>query len=177
MDENAVVQVLLRERRRLTAAVTAVLRDVHAADDVFQQVVLDALKSRDQFREPDHLVAWALRAARHRAVDLLRVRRASVLDDAALAALEEHWASLPAGEVPARVEALERCLDRLPQHNREVLRLRYEEGLRCAEVAARLRRTAEAVYQSLSRLHRALRDCIEHELSRAERLPARKAVP
>jgi RNA polymerase sigma-70 factor (ECF subfamily) len=175
LDANAVVQLLLRERVRLTAAAVAVLRDVHTADDVFQQIVLAALGHPDHFRDPDHLLAWSLRAARHRAVDAARRRRVQVLDADVLDALEAHWADTPAADPPARVEALQHCLGRLPAAGREVLRLRYEGGLSCGEVAGRLRRSVDAVYQTLSRLHRRLRECVEEQLNRPATRPEEAA--
>jgi RNA polymerase sigma-70 factor (ECF subfamily) len=160
---NAVVQVLLRERVRVTAVAAAVARDIPGADDVFQQVVLDALESNEKFRDADHLIAWALRAARHRAIDAARKRHAVLFDEATLDLLESAWDG-PAGETAARVEALGRCMDKLPAPSRELLRLRYEDGLACGRVADRLGRSVDAVYQTLSRVHRQLRACIEREL-------------
>jgi RNA polymerase sigma-70 factor, ECF subfamily len=164
LDQNTVVQVLLRERIRISASVLSILRDVHAADDVFQQVVLQGLQCREQFREPEHVLAWGLRVARHRAIDILKKRGAECLDDAVLELLEHQWDAVPAGELDARVEALHRCMDKLPEPSRRLLRLRYEEGLRCTTVAGRLGRSLDAVYQSLSRIHRQLRQCVEREV-------------
>lgn len=164
LDAAGVVQTLLRDRVRLTAVAASILRDAHDADDVFQQVVLAALRATELFREPEHLLAWALRATRHRAIDAARRRRVHILDEGALDALESHWASLSEDDAPDRVEALRRCLAGLPDAAREVLRLRYEQGLGCPDIAARLRRTVDAVYQTLSRLHKRLRECIESRL-------------
>ncbi|MBY0513593.1 MAG: hypothetical protein K2P78_06740, partial [Gemmataceae bacterium] len=88
LETDTVVQVLLQERRRVTAFAAAVVRDVHAADDIFQQVVLTALEGRARFRDADHLLAWSLRAARHRAVDQVRGRRPQPLPDDVLDLLE-----------------------------------------------------------------------------------------
>jgi RNA polymerase sigma-70 factor, ECF subfamily len=76
-----IVQVLLRERLRVTALATAIVRDAHTADDIFQQVVLSALEAKSQFREVNHVLAWALRAARHRALDLARDQHLCPLPD------------------------------------------------------------------------------------------------
>jgi RNA polymerase sigma-70 factor (ECF subfamily) len=168
LDQNTVVQVLLRERVRISASVLGILRDVHAADDVFQQVVLQALQSLDQFREPDHVMAWALRAARHRAIDLLHKRSAARLDDAVLDLLEDQWAAVAADGLSPRVEALQGCLEKLPPPARRLLRLRYENGLRCGAVAERLGRSVDAIYQNLSRIHRQLRQCVERQLKGAD---------
>ena len=166
MEPDAVVQLLLRERIRVIAAATAIVRDVHAADDLFQQVVLAALEDRSQFKNAGHLRAWALRAARHRAIDLARKKQMRPLSTEVLDQFEADWGD-PAGVGnPEQVEALRRCVGRLGAPARDLLHMKYFEGLTAPTIAGRLRRTADAVYQSLSRLHRALRDCVEREMAR-----------
>ena len=168
MDRDAIVQILLRERVRLTACAAAVARDVHAADDIYQQVVLAALQHADQLQDARHVLAWALRAARHRAIDLAHRRRLVALPDEVLDLMEADWADPDPGAWSDRAEALHRCLGRVADPAREVLRLRYAEGLSAVAIAGKLRRTADAVYQMLSRTHRALRKCVERELSHVD---------
>jgi RNA polymerase sigma-70 factor (ECF subfamily) len=145
---------------------------------VFQQIVLTALEAPDRFHDPDHAVAWAVRVAHYRALDHARRANLTTLDPDALEALEEHWAALPADDPADRVEALRRCVGRLPEHAREVLRLRYEQGLCCTALAGRLGRSVEAVYQTLSRLHRRLRACVEKQAARElDDAPKRETVP
>ena len=173
---DAVVQVLLRERLRIAAVAAAVVRDAHAADDIFQQVVLAALEHREAFREPGHVLAWAIRAARHRAIDLARRQRLRYLPDEVLDLLESEWVG-PAGPAsPDLAEALHDCLDRMAPPTRELLRMKYHDGLPVSAIAGRLCRTADAVYQALSRAHRALRECVERKVNlrgstAGERLP------
>lgn len=165
LEPDAVVQLLLKERLRLVAAATAIVRDVHAADDLFQQVVLAALEHRDQFTGTGHLLPWSMRAIRHRAIDLTRKKQLRSLSTEVLDLIEADWGD-PAGiGSPEQVEALRRCVNRLGPAARDLLHMKYSEGLTAARIAARLRRTADAVYQSLSRLHRSLRDCVERELT------------
>ncbi len=175
LEPDAVVQVLLRERLRVAAVAAAIVRDVHAADDVFQQVVLAALEDRGRFHDPDHVLAWAIRAARHRAIDLARRRRLRSLPDEVLDLFEARWAD-PAGVGWSdRVEALHRCVGRLAAPSRELLQMKYSDGLTTAAIAGKLRRTADAVYQSLSRIHHALRECVERELGPLENPTGRQA--
>lgn len=165
MKADEVVQVLLRWRLRVAGVAAAVARDVHAADDIFQQVVLAALEDRGQFRDGDHLLAWAVRAARHRAIDLSRRRKMISLPDEVLDLLETQWANPPVGSWPERMEALHRCVSRLGARARDLLQLKYAEGLAVSVIAKQMRRTPDAVYQALSRIHRALRECVAGELS------------
>jgi RNA polymerase sigma-70 factor, ECF subfamily len=163
LEPDTVVQLLLRERLRLVAAAVSVLRDVHAADDAFQQVVLAALEHRAEIRDGDHLLAWALRTIRHRAVDLARRRKIRPLPTHVLDLLEADWGD-PAGlESPDRIDALRRCIGKLGDHARELLQQKYFDGMSAVAIADRLHRTPDAVYQSLSRIHRALRACVEQE--------------
>ena len=62
-------------------------------------------------------------------------------------------------------EALRRCLEPLTPNNRELLRLRYFERRSCTEVAAIMGKKIETVYQALTRLHRALGECIKHRIA------------
>src|SRR5437764_4510207 len=174
LEMDTIVQALLKERRRVTAYAAAVVRDVHAADDIFQQVVLAALEVRARFRDCEHLLAWSLRAARHRAVDLVRGRRMRPLPDDVLDLLEGQWSDPAGAGWTDRGEALHGCLGRLGDDARELLHMRYADGMSAAAIAGKLSRTAAAVYQSLSRIHRSLRRCVERELAGSDRTPARE---
>jgi RNA polymerase sigma-70 factor (ECF subfamily) len=159
--EWTVAEVLLRERVRITAAARLVLHDPNSADDVFQQVVLLALQTPAEWADAGHLVAWAVRAARHRALNAARDRRGVVLDADVLDQLTAELEAVPSDVLRARTEALARCLDAVPADGRRVLRLRHADGLNCGAIATRLKRSVDAVYQQLSRIHRQLRRCVE----------------
>ena len=64
-----------------------------------------------------------------------------------------------------RSEALTRCLDELTDKARQIVRLRYVEGMRAIDIARQLNRQANAIYVALSRAYRALAECIERRLA------------
>lgn len=165
LEPDTVVQLLLRERLRIAASAALIVRDAHAADDVFQQVVLSALEHRTRIRDLDHLRAWALRTARHRAIDWARSRHLRPLPNEILDLLEADWGD-PAGVgCPDQMAALKRCLGKLPGSSRDLLQMKYANGLTAVAMADRLHRSTDAVYQHLSRLHRSLRACVEREMT------------
>jgi RNA polymerase sigma-70 factor, ECF subfamily len=166
LEPDTIVQVLLRIRLRLTATAAAVVRDTHAADDIFQAVVLSALEHSDLFHDPEYVLAWSLRAARHRAVDLARRRQIRTLPDDLLDLLEAK-SDDPAGQPwTDQVEALHRCMSKLTGSAKDLLAMRYGDGLSANAIAGKTCKSADAVYQHLCRVHRALRDCVERELTR-----------
>jgi RNA polymerase sigma-70 factor (ECF subfamily) len=178
LEADTVVAHLLRHRLRLVASAVAIVRNPHDADDVFQQVVLSALESRSHLRDAEHLLAWSLQTVRHRAIDTARRRCLGRLSDRVLELLAAEWGD-PAGGVPSdRVEALWGCLDKLTPAARTLMKQRYFDGLPVPLIADRMGRTPDAVYQLLSRTHRALRTCVEVETNGAggeveSRMPSR----
>jgi RNA polymerase sigma-70 factor, ECF subfamily len=166
MAPDELALVLLRERLRVTAVAGAIVRDIHTADDIFQQVVLRALEQPGQFNDDHHVLAWAMRAARHRALDAVGRARALSLPDDVLDLLEAEWGDPADPAWSDRVEALQRCVGQLAGPVRDLLRMKYRDGLTAPAIAGETRRTPEAVYQTLSRAHRSLRGCVERELLR-----------
>ena len=59
-------------------------------------------------------------------------------------------------------QCLARCIERLPAEHRKLLQLRYSDGLAIEAIARQVERTGEAVYRALSRIRRALHDCVTH---------------
>jgi DNA-directed RNA polymerase specialized sigma24 family protein len=106
-----------------------------------------------------------LRTTRHRSVDHARRKQLRSLSTEVQDLLEAEWGD-PAGVgSPENVEALKRCVGKLDAPARDLLQMKYSDGLTAAAIAARMRRSIDAVYQNLSRLHRALRACVERSLA------------
>ena len=59
MTEELLVKTLLDARPRLVAGAFAVVRDGHLAEDVFQEMLLRALRMRESFSDEGGLLAWA----------------------------------------------------------------------------------------------------------------------
>ena len=133
------------------------LGDHHDAEDVTERAFLAALAAIDRFRdEGSTFRAWLFRIAHNQLANALRGRgrrRTTPLD----AVAEPSGGGDPAAEVDRADEArrVRRALARLADDRRQVLVLRFVDGLTAAEIGAVLGRSAAAV-RVLQ--HRALRD-------------------
>src|SRR3954454_12872522 len=113
-----------------------VLRDRAAAEDVHQQVFTEIWRRGAQYDERrGSLATWALTIARSRAIDELRRRRPEPVDPADLP-------EPPATGPPPEDAALDRwrmahLLSRLPDEERELLRMRFYGELTQTEIAER----------------------------------------
>ena len=168
LDNAQILRVLMPWRTRLSAAAWLVTHDAHAAEDIFQSVVVKAISTNVAFEAEAALVSWAFIAMRHTAIDWQRRRsREEVgLEGSLLDRVDAEW--IERGPEGGRLAALRECLEGVPAESRRVLELRYADGLGCAEVAAAVGMGLDAVYKRLSRLHATLRQCVEGKLIEAE---------
>ena len=136
------------------------LGDHHDAEDVTERTFVAALAAVDRFRdEGASFRAWLFRIAHNELANALRSRQrhpAAPLESAA----EPAAGSDPAGLLAVAEEArgLWHALDQLPVDRRQVVILRFVDGLSAREIGAVLGRSEGAV-RVLQ--HRALRQLAE----------------
>jgi RNA polymerase sigma-70 factor (ECF subfamily) len=151
---------LFAQRTSIVAFVATVARDFHLAEDVFQEVCIKAIGRAAEFETEAHLLHWTRLSARNRAIDTLRRSHGEYhgLSPETLDILAADWPECPSRDLA--FEALERCLRKVTPNNRKLLRMRYFEEHSCSEVAQRMQRKIESVYQALARIHKTLGDCM-----------------
>ncbi len=163
LTEQDILQTLMKWRTRMSAAAWVVVRDAHAAEDIFQNVALKAMTREVSFETASALLSWAFITARREGIDWLRRHRrvSTCLDAEVLELLELEWQARPAHASGERIEALRDCLESVPEVSRRLLKLRYFDGYSCEEVADQMGLGLNAIYKRVSRLHESLKDCIE----------------
>lgn len=162
LTAEQITEHVLRERLSLTAYIGSITRNYHLAEDVFQEICVKVIGRTEEFDSPEHLLNWFRRSARNRAIDLIRAREGRFigLSPEALAILEEQWDrddEFTSGEAMA---VLSDCIEELTPRSREILRMRYHENRSGKDVAARLDRKVESIYQAIARIHKSLGDCV-----------------
>ncbi len=153
----------------IRAFIGSIVRGPHHPDDVFQeQGRLDALEGvLPRYDRSRSFAAWARGDCLHEINAAARdktKRLPIVLSPEAIQAVSSAFdrsEEMSSG----KAEALERCLDQLPEKSRQLLSLRYERSLKIEQIAHELQATLDAVYQSLSRLRTRLLDCVNRRLS------------
>jgi RNA polymerase sigma-70 factor (ECF subfamily) len=170
IDVKTVVQVLMQQRDRLFAYIWAIVGDLQLAEDTLQELSLLAVEKGPEVQDEARLVVWLRRAARLKALEMLRQRGRTplALGESVLDQLESHWVDQERHAEADVVRALEECLNQLTPNNRRILAMRYAEGKKTGDIAIALGRKLPTVYQSLVRVHRALRQCIEAKLKLLE---------
>lgn len=140
------------------------LRDRTLAEDILQQVFLEAYRDIDRFRGQSSLRTWLLRIASHRCHDAIRARnrRDRIVDPH-----EEVEGPDPATPIAQRLErselvaALEDCLTGLSDEVRMTVLLRFQSELTYDEMASAIGVRSDALQARVARALPALRRCLE----------------
>jgi RNA polymerase sigma-70 factor (ECF subfamily) len=150
------------------------LRDRELAEDVVQETFLAALKARDRFTGASSERTWLVAILKNKVVD--RIRKAGrerpaqdiAADDEITADLFErgYWRTRPRAwprEAESREfrEALDGCLQSLPDRLGLAFRLREADGLETEEICNILDVTATNLATLLYRARARLRRCLE----------------
>lgn len=156
-DEEALRVLLERYRRRTYAILARSVPSRADADDLFQELWLRVVRAADDFDPSLRFSSWVYRIAVNLVRDHLRRRAAArvVPGDGTVPDREDEGLA-PDAVVAGREEAraMAEAIARLPEGQREVLVLRYFEGLGEAEVANAVGIPPGTVK---SRLHHAVR--------------------
>jgi RNA polymerase sigma-70 factor (ECF subfamily) len=150
----------------IRAFIASLVRSSYDCDDIFQDVALTLWKEFPRYDRSRSFGAWARGIASMKLMqrwDKLK-RRPVVLSPEAIQAVASAFDRSEAG-ASRQAEALEHCLDQLPEKSRHLLELRYERSLKVEQIAAELEATLDAIYQSLSRIRARLQDCVNRRLS------------
>ena len=171
---DRVLKAALECRTELVAYARSLLGNYAAADDVLQEAMLVVVKKYEQFQEGTSMLAWCRSIVR---IEVLRAKRCHhrerslaerLLNDAINAAFDEFQTTRRHDEAESWREALRRCLERVPDRSRAVLRARFVDELSYQQIGERLGMTIEAVRKALFRLKQQVRSCVETNLRDAQ---------
>ena len=123
-DREAFEMIIRTHSRTLFAIAYGILQNREEAEDVAQDALVKAWKTRWRVRDPDKFPAWLAAIARHRAHDVFRKRRTVPLSEETIEAIEPG---------PTDTITLDRqlhsALAALPELHRTALTLRYFEEM------------------------------------------------
>jgi RNA polymerase sigma-70 factor (ECF subfamily) len=166
------VRLLLKSRPALIGYIRNLSGDRDLSEEVFQDIcvaVLEVFKESHEGRReaPTDLMAWARGAARNMLKKKFQQNRRLIFVECPelQESIETIYQRFDPPEkreaVLAHLENLNDCLRLFGEPQRELLRLRYVQGCRLAELAKTLKKSEDAVRMLVNRLRNKLADCLQ----------------
>jgi RNA polymerase sigma-70 factor (ECF subfamily) len=163
---EAFVSLIGQYQRQLNLFVASLVPHPTDVEDILQETNLVLWREFHRFVPGTNFLAWASTVAFHQVLAWRKRQQRDrlVFGEAFLTAVSTELTDA-ADRLDDRARALAGCVEWLPPHHRDLLRLRYAEGGTVEGIAARLGRTTEAVYRMLSRIRQALYECVTNTLA------------
>lgn len=165
-NQEQFLRLLMLNDRRIYAYILAFVPNASDADDIMQEASAVMWRKFSTFTPGMDFVAWALTIARYQILSYFKKKKSSRLrfrDSIADALEQEVVRVLP--EMDRRMGAMKKCIEKLPQVDRQILKLRYEKELTLENIGAHISRSTRATYYALVRIHRLLLQCIKQTLA------------
>lgn len=161
-DRNAISELIERHSRRVRDYIHMMVKDRDAAEDIFQETFVKAVRVIDEGRYADNgkFLSWVLRIAHNQVIDYFRARRQdrSVNETEAgydvLGSLRLSEGTVEDALVSEQIARDIRALvELLPAEQREVVMMRYFSNLSFKEIAEQ---TDVSINTALGRMRYAL---------------------
>lgn len=168
-DRDAFEMIIRTQSRALFAIAYGVLQNREEAEDVVQDTLVKAWKTRWRVRDPEKFPAWLGTIARHRAHDVARRRRGVPFPVEAAEPTEHPFEeAAQASKEKAMSEQVRAALATLPELHRAALTLRYFEAMDYAAIERTLGLTNGALRGILGRSMETLRHHLRPALATLE---------
>ncbi len=164
------ISLLTKHERVIRASICAVIRRPEDVDEIMQNVSLVAWRKFDTLTDADGFAKWACVIARYEILSFQRnkARDRFELDET----LIEKITAEAAAEIPTlnrRLYLLDGCLQKLPSERRALVMTAYESGNKTTDLAGKLGKTVDGLYQLLRRIRLELKECVDRELAQETR--------
>ena len=163
------VQLLAATQRRLYLLILALVHRADDAEEILGDTNLVLWTKFDEFQQGTDFWAWACQVARYEVFkfrDRQRFRGSwAPLSDEVLELVAE-TSVRATDELELRRTALEECLKKLRDHDRDLLDRRNLPGATVVTIAGELGRSVEGLYKVYQRIYRTLAECIDRAVAR-----------
>jgi len=162
---DEVMRHLIKCNSMLSGYLYALAEDWAIVEEAIQETAVYVCNHWADFTPGTNFAAWARTVARLRCLEIIgrEKRQHRIAGAMAPAVGEGAWDE--GGERSAdRKRALTECLQKLPRQYTPLLAMKYRQGLDGPAIAGALNKSIEAVYMTLSRVRRLLKECIEKRL-------------
>jgi RNA polymerase sigma-70 factor (ECF subfamily) len=162
-EEQFIYLMSTHQRKIYSYVLTAVGRQT-IAEEIMQQTFLMMWRNFSRFEEGTNFSAWGKEIAKYEIFNYRKKKAKELfLDHESLnrvleAAQEVEKAS------DQRIKALDGCLKKLTEKNRNLIQYRYNEGLACTVIAEKTNFPVSTIYKTLARVHSSLQECIQRTL-------------
>jgi RNA polymerase sigma-70 factor (ECF subfamily) len=170
LDHAEYIRLLMNNQVRISTYIQSLVQNFQDAEDLFQETAAIAWEKFDEYEPGSNFTSWAITIARYRIMYYWQKNKKSIVrySDAAVKSIEEYLSTATEG-ASNNQSYLEDCMQKLPQQDVRLIRMRYSRKITTKAMAEELGRSLQGLYGTLSRIHLVLAECIHRHRITEER--------
>jgi RNA polymerase sigma-70 factor (family 1) len=164
MEANEFKIRVLPLGQKLHRFASSIIKDVHEAEDIVQEIFLKLWKLKDKLEQIENIDAFAFRMTRNLCLDRIKTKKPQLYDDPVEAGFGEEVAHAPDPEdqviMQDAISQVHSAMDRLPEQQKTIMHLRDIEGYEYEEIADMLEMEVNNIRVTVSRARKTIRESI-----------------
>ncbi len=164
MTQNELLNTLISLQPVMQLTAEKLLPTAADAEDTVQETVIELWERRDQLQHVLNLEGYAMQAVKNRCISFLRKHHdiATPNLEEALSNLSDEDLNAEAALIEEQAAQLDHMMERLPEVQREAVKMKYIDNLNHNEMQHQLGMSSANVYTTLSRALDNLRKMTNH---------------
>ncbi|MBN1471489.1 MAG: sigma-70 family RNA polymerase sigma factor [Syntrophaceae bacterium] len=160
------VRQLIQSQNQIYSFILALVPNWSDADDILQDTAEILWRKYGQDTQIQNFTGLGIRVAQNLIYSYYRRKKRQewLLEEKALEEVAGYAEQLSM-DADNRVHLLHKCLSKLSHGDMQLIRLRYEEGLKVQKIAEACNRSADGLYKTLIRIHDAILRCVKRGLA------------
>lgn len=155
------LRILQFNKKRIFGFILAAVPHYSTAEDIMQDTIIRLWSKFSTYTPGTNFSAWGISYARYVILEYQKKNRAAFIqfDSQALDNLSEPFETDE--NIDNRLEALQKCLKKLPEIQKRIMRMRYSENLTVKEIALKIGRPIHGMYKAVIKIQSSLQECID----------------
>ena len=160
------LKCFLSARSKIKRFILFLSPDPSDAEDIFQETATLMWEKFDEFEDGTNFTAWGSKIAMNKVMEFRKRKRKAEIqfDQEVLEKIIEAWQGGFGAEDEKR-SALWKCLMKLRESDRALIKARYERGITINQIAKETQTSVHTLYKKMGRIHENLRQCINQTMA------------
>ena len=154
------LQQIMEGRKVIYTYILSMVRNKDDAEDIIQDVVLTMWDKYDSFKPGTNFTAWGIQIAKFKIMNFFKAKKNDkCFDEDVLENISDQY-SRKASEIDHRLDALEVCIEKLSDKEKELVKTHYMKGIKFTELVEVYNKPAYYFYRMMAKVHDQLMRCV-----------------
>ncbi len=164
-QSNLFFSLFMQNQNRIKAYILMLVTNASDADDIMQETASVMWQKFDKFQPGTNFSSWAIRIAINKVMaHRKKMKRSRIHFNSEQFSKILEIAPQIIDQADARIDHLKRCVEKLPDKDKELIVLHYYQKKTIKSIAAISGRSLHGLYKVMARINNQLMNCINRKL-------------